>query len=103
MCPETLTHVYTQPFFHLIANSIAEEVGEDDPRAVIATTMVAFAFSSILTGEVLVNVRYCVGLTLVGAIRLDLLPSRRAQARDFDRLFPSAYPSWVRLALPRYL
>ena len=39
-----------KPFFHLIANSIADEVGEDNPRAIIATTMVAFAFSSILTG-----------------------------------------------------
>ena len=40
----------SQPFFHLIANGIAEEMGEDNPRAVIATTMAAFAFSSILTG-----------------------------------------------------
>ncbi|KAH9847094.1 sulfate transporter family-domain-containing protein [Lenzites betulinus] len=38
------------PFFHLIANQIADEIGESDPHAVIATTMVAFAFSSILTG-----------------------------------------------------
>ena len=40
-----------KPFFHLIANSIAAEVGEDDPHAIMATTMVAFAFSSILTGQ----------------------------------------------------
>ena len=40
-----------KPFFHLIANSIADEIGEDNSKAVIATTMVAFTFSSILTGE----------------------------------------------------
>ncbi|KAI0764173.1 sulfate transporter family-domain-containing protein [Trametes elegans] len=38
------------PFFHLIANQIADEMGEDNPHAVLATTMVAFAFSSVLTG-----------------------------------------------------
>ena len=40
-----------QPFFHIIANIIAAEVGEDRPSEVIATTLVAFALSSILTGE----------------------------------------------------
>ncbi|EMD35753.1 hypothetical protein CERSUDRAFT_52921 [Gelatoporia subvermispora B] len=38
------------PFFHILANTIAEEVGEDNPHAVLATTMVAFAMSSVLTG-----------------------------------------------------
>ena len=36
-----------QPFFHLIANGIAEEIGEDSPRAAIATTMVAYATYSL--------------------------------------------------------
>ncbi|KAI0350290.1 hypothetical protein OH77DRAFT_1413261 [Trametes cingulata] len=52
------------PFFHLIANQIAEEVGEDRPHAVIATTMVAFAFSSILTGTT---------FFMLGALRLGSL------------------------------
>ncbi|KAF8151705.1 hypothetical protein B0H34DRAFT_728658 [Crassisporium funariophilum] len=38
------------PFFHILALGIASEVGEDDPAGVIATTLVAYAFSSILTG-----------------------------------------------------
>ncbi|TBU22279.1 sulfate transporter family-domain-containing protein [Dichomitus squalens] len=52
------------PFFHLIANGIAEEIGEENPRAVMATTMVAFAFSSILTG---------LTFFLLGALRLGTL------------------------------
>nr|VWO99297.1 Fe(2+) transporter 3 [Ganoderma boninense] len=52
------------PFFHLIANGIAEEMGEDNPRAVIATTMAAYAFSSILTG---------LSFFMLGALRLGTL------------------------------
>ncbi|OJT12151.1 hypothetical protein TRAPUB_11300 [Trametes pubescens] len=52
------------PFFHLIANQIAEDVGEDKPHVVIATTMVAYAFSSILTG---------ITFFLLGALRLGSL------------------------------
>ncbi|ADV20089.1 vacuolar protein [Cryptococcus gattii E566] len=39
------------PFFHILINTF-EQVCGDDHKAVIATTMVAFAFSSILTGVV---------------------------------------------------
>ncbi|WWD17472.1 hypothetical protein CI109_101913 [Kwoniella shandongensis] len=39
------------PFFHILVNIIENVVGDDD-RAIIATTMVSFAFSSILTGLV---------------------------------------------------
>ncbi|KAH9933958.1 sulfate transporter family-domain-containing protein [Epithele typhae] len=52
------------PFFHLIANSIQDRIGEDDPQAVIATTMAAFAFSSILTGMT---------FFLLGALKLGTL------------------------------
>ena len=38
------------PFFHILVNGIIEVVGEENPESVIATTMVAFAFSSIITG-----------------------------------------------------
>jgi SulP family sulfate permease len=47
----TLSDIYSQPFFHILANDIAELVGEDKPEAVIATTLVAFALSSLLTGR----------------------------------------------------
>lgn len=53
-----------QPFFHIIATSLAGEIGEDRPREVIATTLAAFAFSSILTG---------LSFFLLGALRLGTL------------------------------
>ncbi|KAF7290582.1 Sulfate transporter family protein [Mycena indigotica] len=47
-CP--LTASSGQPFFHIIASSIAQDIGLDRPQEIIATTIVAFALSSILTG-----------------------------------------------------
>ncbi|KAG8757885.1 hypothetical protein FRC11_004198 [Ceratobasidium sp. 423] len=38
------------PFFHILTTGIIAHVGEDNPQAVVATTMVAFCLSSILTG-----------------------------------------------------
>ncbi|TFK22839.1 hypothetical protein FA15DRAFT_671086 [Coprinopsis marcescibilis] len=52
------------PFFHILANSIAAQIGEDRPRDIIATTLVAYAFSSILTG---------VTFFLLGALKLGVL------------------------------
>ncbi|KAK1754983.1 sulfate transporter family-domain-containing protein, partial [Echria macrotheca] len=40
------------PFFHSMAFKITDMVGEDKPDAVIATTITAYALSSILTGTV---------------------------------------------------
>lgn len=40
------------PFFHNMAQKILDTVGEDEPDAVIATTIVAYALSSMLTGLV---------------------------------------------------
>ena len=40
-----------QPFFHIMASNIADRIGSDDPVPVIATTLVAYSFSSLLTGE----------------------------------------------------
>ncbi len=34
-----------------MANSIADQIGEDEPLSIIATTLFAYAFSSVLTGE----------------------------------------------------
>ncbi|EAU83619.2 vacuole protein [Coprinopsis cinerea okayama7 len=52
------------PFFHILANSIAAQIGEDRPKEIIATTLVAYAFSSVLTG---------VTFFLLGALRLGVL------------------------------
>lgn len=40
-----------------MANSIADQIGEDDPLSTIATTLFAYAFSSVLTGEIPINFR----------------------------------------------
>jgi MFS superfamily sulfate permease-like transporter len=42
---------HLQPFFHIIATKIANDIGENNPQEIIATTLVAFALSSILTGK----------------------------------------------------
>ena len=41
---------HTQPFFHIMATRIAQDIGEGEPYEIVATTLVAFAFSSVLTG-----------------------------------------------------
>ncbi|KAF9466835.1 sulfate transporter family-domain-containing protein [Collybia nuda] len=38
------------PFFHILATTISAYIGEDKPKEVIATTLVAFALSAVLTG-----------------------------------------------------
>lgn len=40
------------PFFHNMAEKITQTVGEDQPDAVIATTIVAYAISAMVTGLV---------------------------------------------------
>jgi SulP family sulfate permease len=40
------------PFFHAMAFSIMQEVGEENPAAVIATTITTYALSSVITGLV---------------------------------------------------
>lgn len=40
------------PFFHKMAFTIMNKVGEDNPKAVIATTITSYAISSVLTGLV---------------------------------------------------
>ncbi|KAK7036773.1 hypothetical protein VNI00_011439 [Paramarasmius palmivorus] len=52
------------PFFHILAQSIAREIGEDKPAEVIATTIVAYAISSILTG---------LSFLLLGALKLGVI------------------------------
>lgn len=40
------------PFFHKMAFTILNTVGDDDPKSVLATTILSFAVSAILTGAV---------------------------------------------------
>ncbi|TDZ13004.1 Uncharacterized protein C8035_v000322 [Colletotrichum spinosum] len=40
------------PFFHNMAQTITDHIGEDKPDAVIATTIVSYAISSMMTGSV---------------------------------------------------
>jgi hypothetical protein len=39
-----------QPFFHIMATRIAQDIGDNKQDEIVATTLVAFAFSSVLTG-----------------------------------------------------
>ena len=52
------------PFFHSMAYKILERVGEDNEKSVLATTITAYAMSSVLTGAV---------FFLMGAFRLGAL------------------------------
>lgn len=52
------------PFMHKMAFTILNRVGDDDPKSVLATTVLAFAASSVLTGIV---------FFLMGACRLGSL------------------------------
>lgn len=52
------------PFFHTMAYTILHHVGEENPIAVRATTILAFSISSILTGVVF----YLMGRFRVGAL-----------------------------------
>ena len=55
---------HSQPFFHILASSIASQIGEDKPREIIATTLAAYALSSILTG---------LSFFLLGALKLGVI------------------------------
>ena len=47
-----ISQIEVVPFFHKMAFTIVARVGEDNPASVIATTIVAYQLSSILTGLV---------------------------------------------------
>lgn len=61
------------PFFHKMAFTIMSEVGEDKPEAVVATTILAYAISSILTGVVFWTMGKCKLGVLVGFLPRHLL------------------------------
>ncbi|CAG8601827.1 821_t:CDS:10 [Ambispora gerdemannii] len=52
------------PFLHIMAEIIIREVGENNPKSVIATTILSFALSTIVTGSVFL---------LLGALKLGSL------------------------------
>ncbi|KAL4820737.1 sulfate transporter family-domain-containing protein [Aspergillus spinulosporus] len=54
------------PFFHQMAFTILNRVGQDNPKSVIATTILAFSVSSILTGLVFFLMGTCKIGSLIG-------------------------------------
>jgi len=54
------------PFFHKMAFTILRRVGEGNPKAVIATTILSYAISSILTGTVFFVMGACRIGSLIG-------------------------------------
>ena len=54
------------PFFHKMAFMILNRVGEDNPRSVLATTVLSFSISSVLTGLVFLLMGTCKLGSLIG-------------------------------------
>lgn len=54
------------PFFHQMATTILLRVGEDNPKSVLATTILAFSVSSVLTGLVFFLMGTCGLGSLIG-------------------------------------
>ncbi|PWY80648.1 sulfate transporter family protein [Aspergillus heteromorphus CBS 117.55] len=54
------------PFFHQMAFTILNRVGQDNPKAVLATTILSFSVSSILTGLVFFLMGTCKLGALIG-------------------------------------
>lgn len=54
------------PFFHQMAFTIMNSIGKDNPKSVIATTILAFSVSSILTGLVFFLMGACGLGSLIG-------------------------------------
>jgi SulP family sulfate permease len=61
------------PFFHKMAFTILATVGEDNPKAVISTTITSYAISSILTGLVFFLMGICRFGYIVGFIPRHIL------------------------------
>ena len=54
------------PFFHKMAFMILNRVGEDNPHSVLATTILSFSISSVLTGLVFLLMGTCKLGSLIG-------------------------------------
>ena len=62
------------PFFHQMAFTILQKVGDDNPKAVLATTILSFALSSILTGTVFFLMGACRLGSLIGFFPVRYFP-----------------------------
>ncbi len=54
------------PFFHTMAFTILARVGEDNPKSVLATTILSYSMSSVLTGAAFFLMGKCKLGTLIG-------------------------------------
>ncbi|KAG8533341.1 uncharacterized protein KY384_002124 [Bacidia gigantensis] len=54
------------PFFHKMAYTILAQVGEDNPKAVLATTILSYSISSLLTGAAFFAMGQCKIGALIG-------------------------------------
>lgn len=81
------------PFFHKMAYTILQKVGNDNPKTVLATTILSFALSSILTGIVFFLMGACRLGSLIGFFPVSLslpttfITSLSSTAPYFDRLY----------------
>lgn len=60
------TQIEVVPFFHTMAFTILDRVGEDNPKSVLATTILSYSLSSILTGMVFFVMGKCRLGSLIG-------------------------------------
>ena len=61
-----LDKIEVVPFFHKMAFTILARVGQDNPKSVLATTIVSYSLSSILTGAVFFLMGKCKLGSLIG-------------------------------------
>lgn len=79
------------PFFHKMAYTIMERIGEDKPAEVLATTILAFAISAFITGAVFFLMGACKLGTLIGFFPV-------SQFKDLQRdILTEAAPHFNRL------
>lgn len=63
------------PFFHKMAFTILNRVGADNPKSVLATTILSFAVSSVLTGAVFFAMGACRLGALIGFFPVSRRPA----------------------------
>lgn len=87
------------PFFAILVEGITIAVGEDKPKEIIATTMVAFALSSVLTGELDGTILWYVCPEVRRCGRACVSTSWRTKVGCAYWFLPKAYSCWVRSTL----
>lgn len=61
-----LVKIEVVPFFHKMAFTILARVGQDNPKSVLATTIISYSLSSVLTGAVFFLMGKCKLGSLIG-------------------------------------